>query len=181
MRSKVSSKDKIIDIATKIIEEDGIENCTSRNISEQASIALGTIYNYFNNRDDLLEQVFIKSWQRTAQILLDILNNNESLEQRTYSILVKLTDEVKRRNGLGEYLIFTRNIPLDEIKKKYDHFEGIISVFVALLRESPGSVNSSDEELEALAMWIIFGHMNFVRREHNMETYYNLVIEKLLK
>lgn len=47
-------RDQILDAATHVFAEKGFHRATIKDIARQAGIADGTIYNYFNNKPDLL-------------------------------------------------------------------------------------------------------------------------------
>ncbi len=47
-------RNQILDAAAKVFAENGFQKSTTREIAEAADISEGTIYNYFENKDDLL-------------------------------------------------------------------------------------------------------------------------------
>lgn len=180
MRCKVSSKEIIIKCAGEIIKNDGLEACTSRNLSKQANVALGTIYNYFDSRDDLLEQVFILSWTNTKELLLHIKNNDIEIKDKMYQLLVTLGEDVNNRRGLGAYLMDITNQNSESLHKKYSFFDDIVSIFISVLKESGQYNDDSEEEIRITAMWIVFGHISFLKRNIDMNIYYKQVIKKFL-
>lgn len=60
---------------------DGLNNLSMHKIAKEAKISAGTIYLYFKNKDELLEQFagefyyFLKPWQKTAIKIYLILSN----------------------------------------------------------------------------------------------------------
>ena len=65
MRNKISSKEAIIATGEKIIMEEGLAKCSIRRIAKELSLAVGTIYNYYPSREELLLQVFHVSWEKS--------------------------------------------------------------------------------------------------------------------
>lgn len=47
-------RSQILDAAAKVFAEKGFQKSTTREIADAADVAEGTIYNYFENKDDLL-------------------------------------------------------------------------------------------------------------------------------
>lgn len=47
----------LLDAATRVVGEGGYGNASIAEITREAGVALGTFYNYFENRDDLLDQL----------------------------------------------------------------------------------------------------------------------------
>lgn len=180
MRGKVSSKEFIIECAEEIISKDGLDACKSRTLCKKANVALGTFYNYFSSRDELLEQVFILSWTKTKELLLQIKNSDLELKDKMYQLLVSIGADVNNRRGLGSYLIEKSNQNAEDLHKRYSFFEEIKAIFMSVLQESDLNKFASKEELEIMAMWIIFGHMSFMKRNINMDIYYKQVIDKFL-
>lgn len=53
-RKAAARKREIINAAAHLFAEKGFHRTTTRDIAEQADISEGTLYNYFNSKDDLL-------------------------------------------------------------------------------------------------------------------------------
>lgn len=57
--SKSSLKKRnILEAATKVFSEKGYIEASIKNITDEASVAVGTFYNYFNNKEEVLEQIY---------------------------------------------------------------------------------------------------------------------------
>jgi len=53
-RLKAATRESILDAAEVVLGRDGIRDSHIEKIAEVAGVSVGTIYNYFQNRDDLL-------------------------------------------------------------------------------------------------------------------------------
>ncbi|MFP4661190.1 MAG: TetR/AcrR family transcriptional regulator [Halanaerobiales bacterium] len=51
-------KESIRKAAIRIIAEEGFHNCTTDKIAEEAGVSVGTIYNYFTDKKDILAYIF---------------------------------------------------------------------------------------------------------------------------
>lgn len=51
-------KDQIRKAAIRIISEVGFHNCTTDKIANEAGVSVGTIYNYFADKNDILSYIF---------------------------------------------------------------------------------------------------------------------------
>lgn len=60
-------RDHILDSATRIFAEKGFHRTTIKDIAKEASIADGTIYNYFANKNALLVGIFERMRQNVVQ------------------------------------------------------------------------------------------------------------------
>lgn len=74
-------KEKIIKAAIQLINEVGLAEISMSKIAKEAGIAPGTIYTYFDNKDDMLGKLFLeakKDMQQKIRNGVDILQTTES-------------------------------------------------------------------------------------------------------
>jgi len=75
MREKIekekqeSIKKAIIDVAKDIVENDGFENLSIRKIAKQVGYSPGSIYQYFSNKDHIVEMMISESYSELIKIL----------------------------------------------------------------------------------------------------------------
>lgn len=50
-------KDKLLDVAYRVLEEEGASALTTRRVCEEAGVTMPTLYHHFGNRDGLLSAV----------------------------------------------------------------------------------------------------------------------------
>ena len=62
-------QEQILLQAEKTLQQDGPAAVTIRNIASQCGIAIGTIYNYYPNKDALIGDVVLKRWQKTKALI----------------------------------------------------------------------------------------------------------------
>ena len=70
-RSHDATKERMMDAVLTASEDCGFENLTTKKWARTASVAEGSLYNHFNNKEDLLEQTFL----RTDRIFVMQLNS----------------------------------------------------------------------------------------------------------
>ena len=71
-RREAAAKDKlarILKAATSLFAEKGFHGTTVPDVANTASVGAGTIYRYFDNKDDLVNGVFVSSKTRFRQYL----------------------------------------------------------------------------------------------------------------
>ncbi len=172
MRQKVLSKETIIEISEDIIKNEGLDSLTTRRLSKEAHCALGTIYNYFPSREDLLLDVFLDSWTKTERKLTDLLKEPLELKQKVMKMFRLVDEDIKNRGGIGEYLISSfKSKNVDAILNR------IIPILVSLLKQSKKTNHMDDETLEINAKWIYFGSLYMRKRDEKLSLFYNQVID----
>ncbi len=60
----MSKKEQIREAAVKIIARDGFFNATTDKIATEAKVAVGTLYNYFSSKEDILDYIFATEFQK---------------------------------------------------------------------------------------------------------------------
>lgn len=57
-RSRANTKQAIYDAGVAVIAEQGYHSATTDAIADEAGVAVGTIYNYFKNKEEILASIF---------------------------------------------------------------------------------------------------------------------------
>ncbi len=59
-RLRLAVHESLLDATERAIVEDGVEAASLQSIARRADVAVGTIYNYFNDRQELFRELFMK-------------------------------------------------------------------------------------------------------------------------
>ncbi len=89
MRKKEGHKEEaILKAAVKIFAERGYHNAKISQVAEEASVATGSIYVYFKNKEDILLKIFEEIWRPLYLELKKISTNRklQSIEKIEYLI-----------------------------------------------------------------------------------------------
>ena len=62
IKEGLSKRDIILDSAIKVIAEKGYHSCRTLDISGQAGVAYGSLYQYFKSKEDILLSIFQERW-----------------------------------------------------------------------------------------------------------------------
>jgi len=91
-----------------------------RMISKKSGVAVGTLYNYYENKKQLYLSILKESWQNTFN-KLDVINElTISSGEKLRKFISTLYEDVEARNGLGKALINTSVIELKDDKEISD-------------------------------------------------------------
>lgn len=122
-----------------------------RRISGELGVAVGTIYNYFESREELLVELFTISWKRTIEHVEGVIDASKEQWVQLKTFFEVIAEDVKSRNGLGkEIYIF------NSYKEQRD--EHVLNIRVELLHVVERILNQksgSEEANEILARWIM--------------------------
>jgi AcrR family transcriptional regulator len=68
-RFRVAVHDSLLEAAERAIVEDGVESASLLSIAKRAGVAVGTIYNYFHDRQELFHELFMK---RKSELISEV-------------------------------------------------------------------------------------------------------------
>lgn len=94
--------DLILSTAGQIIKKDGIDQLSIRKIAEKIGYSPTTIYYYFPNKEEIVNKVIMKDYQRLMHALSDNIAETDSPEEkfkmmlcRYINMALKMPDEYK--------------------------------------------------------------------------------------
>jgi AcrR family transcriptional regulator len=71
-RSRVTVS-AILDAAVRIMDQEGADAATTTRIAEVAGVSVGTLYQYFGNRDSILDALQDREFERATEFMLRVL------------------------------------------------------------------------------------------------------------
>jgi AcrR family transcriptional regulator len=147
-----AKKNDIIQAAARLFAEKGYHRTTTREIAHAADVAEGTLYNYFENKEDLLFQIvtcLAESFRLSERLVEGIQGD---AYQALLSLLGERIDWIRRNRNMlqvvySEILVNTplrdryyRQVYLPSIKLLEDHLE---------MRSNSGQIRPIDIQLSA--------------------------------
>lgn len=75
--------DRILAAATELITESGIEALSMRAVSERSGVAVGTVYRYFSDRDELASAFLLKQTERSEAAIAEAVFGLETVSIRS--------------------------------------------------------------------------------------------------
>lgn len=117
MRRKSLSRESILKAAGDLVSEQGVNECTIRLLASRLDIAVGTVYNYFPSREDLLHDLFHSSWNDTFRKIGEFDQDaSGSVKEAVEGAVAIVMDDIAARNGLGKEVIGSRK-GFEDIRK----------------------------------------------------------------
>jgi AcrR family transcriptional regulator len=69
----------ILEAAVRVLASDGAKSFTTARVAEKAGVSVGSLYQYFPNKEAILFQLQANEWQQTRELLEGILTNSDRL------------------------------------------------------------------------------------------------------
>lgn len=140
MKEVNTKKQRIIDAAILVMQQNPMEEVTVRKIANKAGLTTGAIYHHYKNKDELLFDVIKQSLQFTHRLAESVKNENH---KKGRELLEEIASEVGTRLSKSEeqklYILLlmdavARNHP---VRKKYEeNYRAIIENTANLFEES---------------------------------------------
>ncbi len=95
-------KEQILKTAERLFIQRGYEAVSMRDLAARVGIAVGTLYNYFPNKESLFTSLMADSWTRTFAVIDDVLAQTDlDRPDKLRKILEILYDGIKGRGGFA--------------------------------------------------------------------------------
>lgn len=151
MRNRILTKESVLDAAEKIIVEEGMAQCSMRRISSALGVAVGTIYNYYVSREELLVDLFTISWKRTVSKVQSVVDPSRARGDQIGEFFDVILEDVKNRNGLGKE-IYIFNSYVKEVEENTLNIRKELSrILASILNQKVGEEKAN----EVICLWMI--------------------------
>lgn len=97
----VNIEDKIFIAAKELFYEKGYDHVSMREISSRSGIAVGTLYNYYSNKNELYFLVLEDSWRVTFEKLDDLLSQDLDKREKLKSSIRLIYEGIVQRKCMG--------------------------------------------------------------------------------
>jgi TetR/AcrR family transcriptional regulator, fatty acid metabolism regulator protein len=124
----------ILDAAVRVFARQGFHTCRVSDIADEAGVAYGLVYHYFNSKEEILNTLFLERWQ----IMLDAVGEIDAREMpsrdKLRAIAGFIIDSYRHDPDLMKVIIVevTRAansfgaVHLEEIRKAYEGIAAIV-------------------------------------------------------
>lgn len=97
----------VLDAAVQVLTREGAARFTTARVAERAGVSVGSLYQYFPNKAAILFRLQSDEWQRTAQMLRDILEDRTlsppaRLRSLVHAFLQSECEEAAVRGALND-------------------------------------------------------------------------------
>jgi len=158
MSNLINKKELIRQAAVKVMSKHGFYNTKASWIADEAGIAVGTIYNYFSNKEAILDYIFEIELKKRMGYLEDIEKKDLDFYSKLALFLNKHFQEVKENLSVGEILVREKEFPKkngsESITKYLTQIPIVIEGFIVKSQEV-GEVKESIDPV--IAASFIFG------------------------
>lgn len=129
MKSK-ETKERIRQAAIEVFAEVGFHNCNTDKIAEKAGVAVGTIYNYFENKDDILSYIFEVEYKKIKDFFCWLDNLEKSIPEKINQFFKEYYKRVLENKKLAKLLHDESNRPARGLSEEIFNYLSLIHSFL---------------------------------------------------
>jgi TetR/AcrR family fatty acid metabolism transcriptional regulator len=126
----------ILDAAIRVFARQGFHHCRVSDVADEAGVAYGLVYHYFDSKEQILNTLFTECWQIMLDAIADI-DREAGLgpREKLHAIASFIIDSYRHEPELMKVIIVevTRaansfgRAHLDEIREAYDEIASIVA------------------------------------------------------
>ena len=128
-------RNKILTAAIKMFAQKGYVNTTMSDVSLQAKVGIGTLYNYFRNKDDMLLQCMKKTIEDEIHVIREASEAEADPIDRLHSFFLKHSELIQCKPYIAKFLVvelrqsegfYKRNPSYNPMNYYLDYCQGIL-------------------------------------------------------
>lgn len=113
-------EDRIFQSAKELFYEKGYEHVNMKEISKRADIAVGTLYNYFPNKNELYISVLENSWNITFEKLSKVSSKEIDEKEKLRTSIALIYEDVLNRKCMGVQIRKAKDLKGNKANKKIE-------------------------------------------------------------
>src|SRR4051812_46473539 len=134
-RSAVDKRRMILDAAVRVFARQGFHTCRVSDIADEAGVAYGLVYHYFQSKDEVLDTLFLERWELMLGAIDEIDAQPIGAREKLEAIASFIVDSYRHDPDLMKVIIVevTRaantfgQTHLAEIRKAYQRIADIVA------------------------------------------------------
>jgi TetR/AcrR family transcriptional regulator, fatty acid metabolism regulator protein len=131
----VDKRRLILDAAVRVFARQGFHTCRVSDIADEAGVAYGLVYHYFQSKDEVLDTLFLERWELMLAAIDEIDSQRLGAREKLYAIASFIVDSYRHDPELMKVIIVevTRaantfgQTHLPEIRKAYNRIGEIVA------------------------------------------------------
>ncbi|NLJ80863.1 MAG: TetR/AcrR family transcriptional regulator [Firmicutes bacterium] len=151
-----NKKEIIREAAIKVMAELGYHHSTTDRIAQEAGLAVGTIYNYFGNKEEILEYIFAVEVEKRQTAFEKQLQSEKPIFEKLEALLELHFSEIAKNIAAGQILVRERQHPGKKEANGISAFlDGVPQLIQALLDTAleQGEIRPGSTRLLAAAIF----------------------------
>ena len=131
----VDKRRLILDAAIRVFADKGFHHCRVSDVADEAGVAYGLVYHYFDSKEEILNRLFTERWQLMLDAIVEIdARRDVTAREKLYAVASFIIDSYRHEPDLMKVIIvevtraantFGRH-HLPKIREAYNLIAGIV-------------------------------------------------------
>ena len=104
-RPAVDKRRLILDAAVRVFARQGFHTCRVSDIADEAGVAYGLVYHYFQSKDEVLDTLFLERWDVMLDAIREIDAGDAAARDKLYAIASFIVDSYRHDPDLMKVII----------------------------------------------------------------------------
>ncbi len=130
----VDKRRLILDAGVRVFARRGFHHCRVSDVADEAGVAYGLVYHYFESKEEILNTLFLERWQIMLDAIAEIDSRDLPARDKLYSIAGFIIDSYRHDPDLMKVIIVevTRaansfgRLHIDRIREAYTGISDIV-------------------------------------------------------
>jgi TetR/AcrR family transcriptional regulator, fatty acid metabolism regulator protein len=125
---------QILDAAVRVFARQGFHTCRVSDIADEAGVAYGLVYHYFQSKEQVLDTLFLERWDILLEAIATVDNRRGAPRDKLYAVAGFIIDSYRADPDLMKVIIVevtraansfgARHLP--KIREAFDGIAGIV-------------------------------------------------------
>jgi AcrR family transcriptional regulator len=155
----IASEEKrrlILDAAVKTFAEKGYHATRVGDIAEEAGVAYGLVYHYFDSKEDVLETIFRDTWTELLAAIRDVEEAAVPAAEQLRQVTAILLRSWRRQPDLVRVLV--REVARSPgVQQRVDEIGEVFAALERIVARGQAAGEFRDDLDARLAGWIVYG------------------------
>jgi AcrR family transcriptional regulator len=104
-RAGVDKRRTILDAAVRVFANQGFHACRVSDIADEAGVAYGLVYHYFDSKDQVLNTLFLERWDVMLELIRDVDRRQIPPRDKLHEITSFIVDSYRHDPDLMKVII----------------------------------------------------------------------------
>jgi len=104
-RGAADKRRLILDAAIRVFAHRGFHHCRVSDVADEAGVAYGLVYHYFESKEEILNTLFLERWQIMLDAIADIDGKPLAAREKLYEVASFIIDSYRHDPDLMKVII----------------------------------------------------------------------------
>jgi TetR/AcrR family transcriptional regulator, fatty acid metabolism regulator protein len=95
----------ILDAAVRVFARQGFHTCRVSDIADEAGVAYGLVYHYFDSKDEVLNTLFVERWDVLLSVIVELDRQEAPAREKLHAIASFIVDSYRHDPELMKVII----------------------------------------------------------------------------